>query len=76
MIVFTDLHGLLETRGSAESSVYVYLRPGQVRTERLARGYTGPVDDAVLQRMFTGGVTAISQTGVMGDPHGALQRHR
>ena len=54
----------------AESSVYAYLRPGQVRTERLVRGYTGPVDDAFLERMFTGGVLAISDTGVMGDPHG------
>jgi creatinine amidohydrolase len=54
----------------AESSVYSYLRPGAVRTDQLARGYTGPVDDAVLQRLFTGGIKALSDTGVMGDPHG------
>ena len=54
----------------AESSVYSYLRPGAVRTDQLARGYTGPVDDAVLQRLFTGGIRALSDTGVMGDPHG------
>jgi creatinine amidohydrolase len=54
----------------AESSVYSYLRPGAVRTDRLARGYTGPVDDEVLQRLFTGGIRALSDTGVMGDPHG------
>ena len=54
----------------AESSVYSYLRPGEVRTDRLERGYTGPVDDAVLQRLFTGGIQALSDTGVMGDPHG------
>ncbi len=54
----------------AESSVYSYLRPGEVRTDRLERGYTGPVDDAVLQRLFTGGIGALSDTGVMGDPHG------
>jgi creatinine amidohydrolase len=53
-----------------ESSVYSYLRPGQVRTEQLARGYMGPLDDAVLERLFTGGLKAISDTGVMGDPHG------
>jgi creatinine amidohydrolase len=88
VIVFADLHGLIDTWRSAvadaggpsdhvgghadvaESSVYSYLRPGEVRTGRLARGYTGPVDDAVLQRMFTGGVEAISDNGVMGDPHG------
>ncbi|HJX43103.1 MAG TPA: creatininase family protein [Geodermatophilus sp.] len=54
----------------AESSVYAHLRPGAVRTDHLARGYTGPVDDAVLERLFTGGVEALSDTGVMGDPHG------
>lgn len=54
----------------AESSVYSYLRPGEVRTDQLARGYTGPVDDAVLERLFTGGIQALSDTGVLGDPHG------
>ena len=54
----------------AESSVYSYLRPGSVRTDQLARGWAGPVDDAVLQRLFTGGIKALSDTGVMGDPHG------
>ena len=54
----------------AESSVYGYLRPGAVRTGQLVRGYTGPVDDAVLQRLFTGGIEALSDTGVLGDPHG------
>ncbi len=88
VIVFSDLHGLIEVWRSAvvdgggspdhvgghadvaESSVYSYLRPGEVRTDQLARGYTGPVDDAVLQRMFTDGVRAMSDNGVMGDPHG------
>jgi creatinine amidohydrolase len=54
----------------AESSVYAHLRPGDVRTDRLARGYSGPVDDDVLERLFTGGIKALSDTGVMGDPHG------
>jgi creatinine amidohydrolase len=88
VIVFSDLHGLIEVWRSAvadaggdpdqvgghadvaESSVYSYLRPGAVRTDQLARGYTGPVDDEVLQRLFTGGIRALSDTGVMGDPHG------
>ena len=54
----------------AESSVYAHLRPGTVRTDRLVRGYTGPVDDAVLRRLFTGGIHGLSDTGVMGDAHG------
>jgi creatinine amidohydrolase len=54
----------------AESSVYAHLRPGAVRADQLIRGYTGPVDDEALQRLFTGGIEALSDTGVMGDPHG------
>jgi creatinine amidohydrolase len=54
----------------AESSVYAHLRPGAVRADQLARGYIGPVDDAVLERLFTGGIKALSDTGVMGDAHG------
>jgi creatinine amidohydrolase len=54
----------------AESSVYSYLRPGDVRTDQLERGFGGRVDDAVLERLFTGGIKALSDTGVMGDPHG------
>lgn len=54
----------------AESSVYAYLRPGEVRADQVERGYRGPVDDEVLQRLFTGGIQALSDTGVMGDPHG------
>ena len=88
VIVFSDLHGLIEVWRSAvadaggspesvgghadvaESSVYEHIRPGEVRADHLARGYTGPVDDAVLDRLFTGGIKALSETGVMGDPHG------
>jgi creatinine amidohydrolase len=88
VIVFADLHGLIDTWRSAvaeaggpadhvgghacvgESSVYSYLQPGQVRTDQLARGYMGPLDDAFLEGMFTGGLKAITDTGVMGDPHG------
>jgi creatinine amidohydrolase len=88
VIVFADLHGLIETLRTAvadaggppenvgghadvaESSVYEYLYPGQVRVDRLARGYTGPLDDEVLERMFTGGIKAISDNGILGDAHG------
>jgi creatinine amidohydrolase len=41
-----------------------------VRTDQLERGFGGRVDDAVLERLFTGGIKALSDTGVMGDPHG------
>ena len=54
----------------AESSVYSYIRPGEVRTDQVERGYVGPVDDAMLQRLFTDGMPALSANGVLGDPHG------
>lgn len=54
----------------AETSVYCSLRPGAVRTGQLTRGYSGPVDDATLERLFTSGIGALSDTGVLGDPHG------
>jgi creatinine amidohydrolase len=54
----------------AESSVYEYLRPGRVRADEAARGYLGPVDDAFLERLFTGGVRSLSDNGVLGDARG------
>jgi creatinine amidohydrolase len=54
----------------AETSVMLALRPDAVRGEHAAAGYTGPVDDAVLARVFTDGIKAIAPNGVLGDPHG------
>jgi creatinine amidohydrolase len=54
----------------AESSVYAYLRPGRIRTERLKQGYMGPFDGAYLERLFTAGMRSVSDRGVLGDPHG------
>lgn len=57
----------------AESSIYEYLRPGQVRTSRMVRGYMGATDDALLHKLFTEGLMSISDTGILGDPHGFNQ---
>jgi creatinine amidohydrolase len=54
----------------AESSVYSFIRPGEVRADQVVRGHVGPVDDAMLQRLFNDGMTALSENGVLGDAHG------
>lgn len=54
----------------AESSIMLAVRPDAVRDERLATGYTGPVDDEVLARIWAGGIEAVAPNGVLGDPHG------
>ncbi|MCE0767009.1 creatininase family protein [Pseudonocardia kujensis] len=54
----------------AETSIMLAIRPGSVRRDRAATGFTGAMDDEMLQRVFTSGVEAISANGVLGDPHG------
>ncbi|KOS53430.1 creatininase family protein [Rhodococcus rhodochrous] len=55
----------------AETSVMLLLHPEKVRTERFARGYSGPVDHEILVRAFTEGIHSVSPNGVLGDPAGA-----
>jgi creatinine amidohydrolase len=54
----------------AESSVMLALRPESVRSDRAAAGFTGPMDDALLSRVFTDGIKAVAPNGVLGDPAG------
>jgi creatinine amidohydrolase len=54
----------------AESSVILALSPESVRTDRAAAGFTGAMDDALLARVFTEGIKAITPNGVLGDPRG------
>ena len=53
-----------------ESSTMSYLHPELVRRDRAEAGYIGPIDDALFERLFTEGMTAISANGVLGDPRG------
>ncbi|MEV3964750.1 creatininase family protein [Nocardia sp. NPDC050193] len=55
----------------AETSVMLALHPERVRTERFERGYTGIVDNELLQRAFGEGIASLSSNGILGDPAGA-----
>ncbi|WP_202512518.1 creatininase family protein [Streptomyces sp. SID3343] len=54
----------------AESSIMLAVRPDAVRNDRAAAGFTGPMDDELLARVFTDGIKAIAPDGVLGDPRG------
>lgn len=54
----------------AESSVMLALRPESVLEDRAAAGFTGPMNDALLSRVFTDGVKAVAPSGILGDPNG------
>lgn len=54
-----------------ETSVMLYLYPQHVRIDKAEKGYTGKLDQNVLNHMFKTGITAVSTLGVMGDPTGA-----
>jgi creatinine amidohydrolase len=57
-----DLHA-----GHSETSLMLTIHPDLVRTHRLAVGNTGLLPD-LWPALRSGGVRAVSQTGVLGDP--------
>ena len=60
-----DLHA-----GRTETSLMLHLRPDSVRRERAVAGDTRPLAE-ILPAMIAGGVAAVSENGVLGDPTGA-----
>jgi creatinine amidohydrolase len=60
-----DLHA-----GRTETSLMLHLRPDAVRPERFTRGDIRPIS-AILPELRSGGVRAVSPSGVLGDPTGA-----
>lgn len=56
--------------GRVETSLIAHLRPRDVRRERITPGETAPLS-ALLPRLRSDGVRAISASGVIGDPTGA-----
>ena len=56
--------------GHTETSLLLAIAPESVRTERLEAGNTAPLDE-LMGDLMTGGVAAVSDTGVLGDPTGA-----
>jgi mycofactocin system creatininase family protein len=56
--------------GFTETSLMLHLRPEAVRLERAVRGNVTPIDQ-LLPQLVRGGVSAVSASGVLGDPTGA-----
>ena len=66
--------GLAERVGGhadiAESSVMLALHPELVRTEAAEVGHVGPLTPELIERLFAGGMRAISANGILGDARG------
>ena len=60
--------------GEWETSMMLAIHPDLVNEERGAPGFTGDAQSA-LEGMFAGGVKAISENGVIGDPSQASAEH-
>jgi creatinine amidohydrolase len=56
--------------GRSETSLMLHVEPGSVRTDRSVPGPTAPLAE-LMPRLRSGGVRAVSSTGVLGDPAGA-----
>jgi mycofactocin system creatininase family protein len=61
----TDAHA-----GHTETSLLLYISPGDVLTDRWLAGNGAPLPE-LLQSMRRGGVAAVSRVGVLGDPTSA-----
>jgi len=53
--------------GHTETSVLLYISPSDVRADEWERGNTAPLSE-LMPRMRRGGVAAVSELGVLGDP--------
>lgn len=58
----------------AETSVMLCLDDAKVRSDRFVAGFTGTVDQQLLDRVFEHGIDAVSPTGILGNPSGASER--
>ncbi|NGO67305.1 creatininase family protein [Streptomyces boncukensis] len=54
----------------AESSIMLAVRPDAVRGDRAAAGFSEPMNEQLLAKVLTGGVSALSPNGVLGNPQG------
>lgn len=53
--------------GHTETSLLLHLSPQAVRTDRWVRGNTAPLDE-LMAGLRSGGVAAVSDSGILGDP--------
>jgi creatinine amidohydrolase len=61
--------------GEWETSMMLSAHPDLVRADRGAAGFTGPPEEAVQGLFQTGGVRALAENGVIGDPAKASAEH-
>lgn len=54
--------------GHTETSILLYLSPADVRTDRLRVGNRAPLRDLIPTMRRGGGVAAVSEVGILGDP--------
>ncbi|MHC9296784.1 mycofactocin biosynthesis peptidyl-dipeptidase MftE [Mycobacterium sp. LTG2003] len=53
--------------GHTETSVLLHISPGDVWTDELVQGNTAPLPE-LMPRLRSGGIAAVSELGVLGDP--------
>ncbi len=73
MLIEPDWGGDLHA-GATETSIQLYLRPGEVSLDLATVGHTGSLAE-LLPAMRSGGVRAVSPSGVLGDPTLATAEH-
>ena len=62
VVIGADAHA-----GHTETSVLLHISPSDVRTDRWRAGNSAPLSE-LLPSMRSGGVAAVSEVGVLGDP--------
>ena len=60
--------------GRTETSVMLHIAPAEVHLDLAVAGNTAPAGE-LLDSMRSGGVRAVSETGVLGDPTAATEEH-
>ncbi len=61
--------------GESETSLDLLLRPELVRMDHAAAGYVGPFNQAVSEIIFTQGMPALTENGILGDARPATADH-
>lgn len=61
--------------GENETALDLLLRPDLVRMDHAEAGYVGPFDEKVSQIIFTQGMPALTQNGILGDARPATAEH-
>ena len=61
--------------GEAETSEVLYLAENLVKREKFQSGYLGKLGEEEIELVFKRGMPALTEIGVIGDPHKASKEH-